>query len=116
MAKNKNVNTKKPNKKVEVEQDEVFYSTKKRGILYFIWTWVFWIVIAFLLFVWVFDFIRVKSNKEAAFCIQEKTHTFEDGTVHECLGLGYKVFKYNRSSLNVKSQFGPFFAKMKDNK
>lgn len=112
MAKSKSVNTKQP-KKV-VEKDEVFYEPeKKKGILYFIWTAIFWIAILFLFFVWIFDFMNVKANKAPKFCVKELTHVYEDGNVEECQGLGYKIYRYNRTSLDINREFRPFFAKIR---
>lgn len=74
---------------------------------------VFWVVIIGIMAIWLVDFIKVKNEKEPMFCISKKTHTFDDGTVEECKGLGYVVYEYNRSSMAHGWQFGPFFAKMK---
>lgn len=78
-----------------------------------IWDIVFWIVFAVVALTWVVDFFRVSDRKDPMFCLNKKTHTFEDGTVEQCTGLGYKVYEYNRSSLDSGIQFGPFFIKMK---
>ncbi len=94
------------------EQVEQFYEPKKKSVGKIIFDVVFWVVIVCLLFVWVFDFLKVKNEEKPVFCIQEKTHEFEDGTVDECVGLGYKVYTYNRESINIKVQFAPFFIRM----
>ena len=78
-----------------------------------IWDIVFWIVFAVVALTWVVDFFRVSDRKDPMFCLSKKTHTFEDGTVEQCTGLGYKVYEYNRASLDSGIQFGPFFIKMK---
>ena len=78
-----------------------------------IWDIVFWIVFAVVALTWVVDFFRVSDRKDPMFCLNKKTQTFEDGTVEQCTGLGYKVYEYNRSSLDSGIQFGPFFIKMK---
>ena len=74
---------------------------------------VFWVAIIILAFVWLTDFIRLQNEKEPVFCLTEKTHKFKDGTVDECIGLGYKIYDYNRESINIKHQFSPFFVGMK---
>ena len=74
---------------------------------------VFWGCFVILMSVWLTDFFRVKANKKPVFCLSEKTHQFEDGTVNECVGLGYKVYEYHRQSLNNAYQFSPFFVGMK---
>lgn len=78
-----------------------------------IWDIVFWVVFAAIALTWVVDFFRVSDRKDPMFCLSKKTHTFEDGTVEQCTGLGYKVYEYNRASLDSGIQFGPFFIKMK---
>ena len=59
------------------------------------------------------DYYKVSNEEEPIFCLSNKTHTFEDGTVEECSGLGYKIYKYNRSSLGTGIQFGPLFIEMR---
>lgn len=73
---------------------------------------VFWVCISVLLCIWLIDFIRIKNDSKPMFCLANKTHEFDDGVVEECKGLGYKIYTYNRDSLEGV-QFGPFFAKMK---
>lgn len=97
-------------------KEETFENQKeKRSIIKIIWNIIFWGVVIVLAFVWIFDFIQVKNNKDPKFCIANKTHEFEDGKVEECIGLGYKVYNYDRTSLNIKTQFSPFFVGMKEN-
>ena len=58
------------------------------------------IIILFLILAWifvcVFDYINVYSNKDPIFCINRSTLTYPDGKVYSCTGLGYKVYKYDR--------------------
>lgn len=75
---------------------------------------VFWVAIVGLMIVWLTDFIMTKNSKEPIFCISNKTHVFDDGTVEECTGLGYKIYNYDRSSMSDAVQFSPFFVKMKN--
>ncbi len=89
--------------------------TSKRSIMKRIFDIVFWVVIVGLSIIWITDFVNVKNDKNPVFCISQKTHTFDDGTVEECVGLGYKVYTYNRSSFSQGRQFGPFFIGMRDN-
>ncbi|MBQ6687288.1 MAG: hypothetical protein IJN03_02055 [Bacilli bacterium] len=58
------------------------------------------------------DYLRFRINKDALFCIKEETKTYNDGTVHSCTGLGYKVYNYQRRSITAV-EFGPFFLKEK---
>lgn len=90
-------------------------NTEKKNIFKKIFDVVFWIVIIGLAIIWLTDFINVKNDKDPVFCISQKTHTFDDGTVEECVGLGYKVYTYDRSSFSKGRQFGPFFIGMRDN-
>jgi len=97
-------------KEVE-EQDELFYAPKENKNRKKILNIIFWVVICLMFFVWIFDFIKIKNHDEPFFCIYEKTHEFDDGSVKECLGLGYKVYTYERESLEGM-KYGPFFMKM----
>ena len=85
----------------------------KKGIARIIFDVAFWVCFAFLVAIWVIDFVKVQKKSEPVFCLSEKTHEFDDGTVEECTGLGYKVFIYKRKSLEAY-QFGPFFIKMQE--
>ena len=79
---------------------------------------IFNVVILFLFFCWSYviisDFIEVKNGNKASFCIRHTIYDYTDGSVEECMGLGYKVYYYNRSSVNIKTEFGPFWKKIKD--
>lgn len=58
----------------------------------------------------------VKTNKEPKFCLHKITHQFndgkDDGTVEQCTGLGYRVYKYNTEKLKGVD-FASIFTKMK---
>lgn len=58
------------------------------------------------------DFIRTKNEKEPVFCITKHTYKYDDGKTNECIGLGYKVYDYNRKSIKAK-EFGPIFIKQR---
>ncbi len=73
---------------------------------------IFWVVVIFLMSVWLFDFVQAKFDNKPTFCINRTTHTYSDGKVYECLGLGYKVFRYERTSMSKHMQFSPFFAQL----
>ena len=68
---------------------------------------IIWIILFFV------DYFRARQSKDLVFCITEETKTYDDGTVHVCNGLGYKMYRYNRSSVNRTIEFGPFFIKEK---
>ena len=48
------------------------------------------------------------------FCISEKTYKYADGKTYECVGIGYKMYKYERDSINA-TEFGPIFIEQKTN-
>ncbi len=73
---------------------------------------VFWIIIIAVIMVWTIDFVMLKVGKDPLFCLKNIDHQYEDGTTIECVGFGYKAFQYNRTSINKKTQFGPFFIEM----
>lgn len=49
------------------------------------------------------DFIRIKLNQEAIFCIT--MGTYKDGGTKERYGLGYKVFEYPNGKKDIGSWF-----------
>lgn len=113
MKNNKSVkNAKVEEIKVEkIEKEDNKEKTKR--ILRRVWDIVFWVGIIVLAAIWLTDFIKVQNEEKPIFCLVEKTHEFDDGTVDECVGLGYKVYEYNRESLSNARQFSPFFIGMK---
>ena len=66
---------------------------------------IIWVICFFI------DYARARQSKELLFCIKEDIKEYEDGTVYSCTGLGYKMYKYQRASIPVTIQFGPFFMK-----
>ena len=96
----------------EVEKEENKKEWKE--IIFKIWDIVFWICFVALALTWITDYFRVRDAKEPQFCITNKTHQFEDGTVKQCNGLGYKVYVYERESLDNGVEFVPFFVKMQE--
>ena len=66
---------------------------------------IIWIIIFFI------DYFRVRQAKMPIFCLTENTKEYEDGTVYSCTGLGYKMYKYDRDSIDASIEFGPFFIK-----
>ncbi len=72
------------------------------------------LILAFVI-VWIIcffiDYFRARQSKDLLFCVKEVTKEYDDGTVYSCTGLGYKMYKYNRSSIATDLEFGPFFIK-----
>lgn len=76
----------------------------------------FWVVLSIVFAIWIFDYINVKTNGEPKLCLHKETHKFDDGkndgTVEQCTGLGYRVYKYDTE--NIKGiDFASIFTKMK---
>ena len=84
--------------KTKVKKGEVF----KVVLLAII---IIWIIIFFI------DYFIARQSKTPLFCISEETKEYDDGTVYSCTGLGYKMYKYDRSSVDATVEFGPFFIK-----
>lgn len=99
-------------KKVEKEEVKVV-EEKQKSIFRKIFDVVFWVAIVILAAIWLTDFFRMQNDEKPVFCLAQKTHKFDDGTVDECVGLGYKIYDYKRESLKGAHQFGPFFIGMK---
>ena len=72
---------------------------------------IFILTFLFFLIVMVFtDYFRVRQSKNPLFCINESIKEYEDGSTYICMGLGYKVIRYNRDCISA-SEFGPFLIK-----
>ena len=73
------------------------------------------IVVLALIIAWIvcffIDYFRARQSKTPVFCIKEETKKYDDGTVYSCTGLGYKMYRYDRSSVATDLEFGPFFIK-----
>ena len=102
----------KINEEKTEEMAEILDEKEKRGLGVSIFKKVidiiFWLAFAIVALTWVVDFINVNNEKEPVFCIKNKVHEYDDG-----IGLGYKVYGYNRTSTGTGHEFGPFFIKMK---
>ena len=71
------------------------------------------ILITIILIAWLgmlfYDYYNVTNEKDWKFCLEEGTTNYSDGTVDWCKGLGYKAYRYHRTSFEVKYEFGPFW-------
>ena len=110
--KNVNKNTKAKVQEIMEKKEVKVVEEKKKSVPRIIFDVVFWVAISVLAIIWLTDFIKIQNDKKPVFCLAEKTHEFEDGTVDECVGLGYKIYNYKRESISAH-QFGPLFIKMK---
>lgn len=75
---------------------------------------IFWIIVIILMCLWTYEFYRVRNGLDPQFCIKKVTHTYSDGVTEECIGLGYKVYKYNRDNL-YGTEFVSIFGKERTN-
>lgn len=97
------------------EKEEKTVSKKiKKGLGKKIFNIIFWVAVAILAVIWITDFMRIRDDKDPQFCLSKTVHEFEDGTVTECTGLGYKTYRYNRTSMSNGIEFGPFFMSMRE--
>ena len=71
---------------------------------------ILWIILLGWMAVCLLDFYKVHNEQEPFFCIKKGVTKYDDGEVKWCLGLGYKVYDYNRSSFEA-IEFGPFWSK-----
>lgn len=104
----------KPKKKkqnTDKKEKEVVYVKEEKGILGTIINIALWVLLIAWMVIVLVDYFKVRDDKEPVFCWwNEKTTTYENGTVEECTGLGYKVIKYNREDFKA-IEFGPFWIK-----
>ena len=85
-----NKNTKTKVEEIIGKKEITVKEEKQKSLGRIIFDIVFWVVISILAIVWLTDFIKIQNGKEPVFCLAEKVHEFDDGTVDECIGLGYK--------------------------
>ena len=71
---------------------------------------ILWIVLFAWMAICLIDFYNTHQEKEPMFCLKKEVTKYDDGQVRSCLGLGYKVFHYERSSFKA-IEFGPFWSK-----
>ena len=95
-----------------VDEKDKKKTKKKKNIIVSIFNFVLTIVIFGVVGMAVIDFINVNQEKEPMFCIHEEWTQYDDGTVELCVGVGYKVYRYNRESIKG-SEFGPFWIEEK---
>jgi hypothetical protein len=89
---------------------------KRKKLIFRILNILLWIILIIWAVMVVTDYININKEKDPKFCwFNEKTTEYEDGTVTECSGIGYKVIKYNRTSFKA-IEFGPFWIKDRSNK
>lgn len=61
-----------------------------------------WVIIIFI------DYFQTRKDKKPLFCIKETTYNYDDGETYECIGIGYKMYRYDRDSISA-TEFGPIF-------
>ena len=73
------------------------------------------LALAFLFWSYAFvsDCLRVNNGGRAKYCVKDTVYDQNDGSTEECLGLGYKVYYYNRSSVDIAKEIGPFWMAMR---
>jgi len=68
------------------------------------------VIILWILFFFI-DYFRARNANKPLICLSEETKTYDDGTVYSCTSFGYKMYKYDRTSIPTSVEFGPFFIK-----
>ncbi len=82
-----------------------------RSILSRVLNILLWIVLFAWMALVVIDYFHVQNQEKPQFCwFNEHTTSYNDGSVTECTGLGYKVINYDRTSFKA-IEFGPFWIK-----
>jgi len=125
---NKSKNTKKTKDEIEetneveeMEEEEDFLEEKKskksskkdkdeKSTFSKIMNVILWIVLFAWMAVCLIDFYNVHNENDPVMCIKKGTTEYDDGTVDWCLGVGYKVYRYDRDSFKA-IEFGPFWSK-----
>ena len=114
MAKNKKTNNQKK-KEVNVKKQEEFFDEKpkkEKGESTFnkVMNVILWIVLFAWMAICLVDFYKTHQEQEPMFCLKKEVTKYDDGQVRSCLGLGYKVYHYERKSFKA-IEFGPFWSK-----
>lgn len=85
----------------------------KKGIVF-----VLKVLVIILFLVWVAiiftDYFKTRNDEKPIFCIKETTYEYDDGYTYECVGLGYKMYKYERDTIKA-TEFGPIFIEQRTN-
>ena len=101
----------------EIKQNEAEEKPKKqkkeKSVFSKLINAILWIVVFAWMAVCVTDYVMAINEKDPIFCLKEETKEYEDGTVYICTGLGYKYFKYDRTSYSA-TQFGGIWVKEHD--
>lgn len=108
---------KKVSKKTETEEEKevkIVYKEKEKPLFTKIMNIVLWVILLAWMAICLVDFFKVTNEKEPIFCLKKETTVYSDGEVHSCLGLGYKVYNYERESYSA-IEFGPFWSKDRSN-
>ena len=66
------------------------------------------IIIILILLMMLIDFNRVVDNMEPLFCVTKAV--YEDGVTKEYIGLGYKIFNYNKLNEERIVKIGSIFS------
>lgn len=101
--------------KVEFTEEELkedFFDSKedKESVIAKIVNILLWIILFTWIAVCVVDFYRTQKGNKPLFTFTHNVTKYEDGKVDSYLGLGYKVYKYERKCFNGY-EFGPFWSK-----
>jgi len=70
-----------------------------------------WAIVIIWLAIIGFDFYQVSNKNEPKLCIKNEIKEYNDGNMHICTGLGYKVYNSTRDSVRFEYLFGPFWTK-----
>ena len=96
------------------EKVKIVYKEKERSLFSRIMNIVLWIILIVWMAICLIDFYRVTKKEDPMFCLKKETTKYDDGTVDSCLGVGYKVYNYNRTSYTA-IEFGPFWTTDRSN-
>ena len=72
---------------------------------------ILWILVIGWIAIIGFDFYQVSNKNDPKLCLNLVVKEYDDGNMYICTGLGYKVYKSTRTSVNFEYIFGPFWIK-----
>ena len=95
----------------EEELKKEFFDNKedKESVFIKILNVLLWIILFAWMAICLFDFYKTRRREKPMFTFKHEVVKYEDGQVDSYLGLGYKIYNYQRKCING-IEYGPFWS------
>ena len=96
----------------EEELKEQFFDAKedKESVFMKILNVILWIIVFAWIAICLIDFYKTRKRQDPIFTFKHEVVKYDDGKVDSYLGLGYKIYNYQRKCFNG-IEYGPFWSK-----